>query len=51
MTMIDVEKVTDGKSYVVTNGLNPGDVIIAKGAGFVKEGTEIIESWKLKIEM
>ena len=43
-TMIDVEKVTDGKSYVVTNGLKPGDVIIAKGAGFVREGTEIIES-------
>ena len=40
--MIRVEKQTDGKSYVVTDGLNAGDVIIAKGAGFVREGTDVV---------
>jgi len=39
--MIKVEKQTDGKSYVVTDGLNASDVIIAKGAGFVREGTDV----------
>ena len=40
--MIKVENQTDGKSYVVTDGLNAGDVIIAKGAGFVREGTDVV---------
>ena len=39
--MIQVESATDGKFYVVTDGLKAGEVIIAKGAGFVKEGTTI----------
>ena len=43
-SMIQVERTTDGKSYVVTDGLKAGDIIIAKGAGFVKEGTRIIEN-------
>lgn len=43
-SMIQVERTTDGKSYVVTEGLNTGEVIIAKGVGFVKEGTSIVES-------
>jgi len=42
--MIQVERTTDGKSYVVTDGLKAGEVIVAKGAGFVKEGTRIVES-------
>lgn len=42
--MIQVERTTDGKSYVVTEGLKAGDVIVAKGAGFVKEGMRIVES-------
>jgi membrane fusion protein (multidrug efflux system) len=42
-SMIQVEPVTDGKSYVVTDGLKAGEVIVAKGAGFVKEGTRIIK--------
>lgn len=41
--MIQVERTTDGKSYVVTDGLKAGEVIIAKGAGFVKEGSRIIK--------
>lgn len=43
-SMIQVEPVTDGKSYVVTDGLKAGEVIVAKGAGFVKEGTRIVEN-------
>ena len=43
-SMIEVETVTDGKFYVVTDGLKAGEVIVAKGAGFVKEGTIIVES-------
>lgn len=42
--MIQVESATDGKSYVVTGGLKAGEVIVAKGAGFVKEGTRIVEN-------
>ena len=40
-SMIQVESATDGKSYVVIDGLKAGEVIIAKGAGFVREGTKI----------
>ena len=40
-TIITVLPTTDGKSYVVTSGLAVGDVIVAKGAGYVKEGQEI----------
>ena len=40
-TIITVLPTTDGTHYVVTSGLNVGDVIVAKGAGYVKEGQEI----------
>jgi len=40
-SMIQVESATDGKSYVVTDGLKAGEAIVAKGAGFVKDGTHI----------
>ena len=40
-TIITVLPTSDGKSYVVTSGLAVGDVIVAKGAGYVKEGQEI----------
>ena len=40
--MISVLPTSDGKNYVVTNGLAVGDIIVAKGAGYVKEGQEII---------
>ncbi len=42
--LIRVESATDGKLYMVTDGLKVGDVIVAKGAGFVKEGTKIVRS-------
>ncbi|MBR4786550.1 MAG: efflux RND transporter periplasmic adaptor subunit [Bacteroidales bacterium] len=41
-TIIKVEPQNDGKEYVVVNGLKEGDVIIAKGAGFVQEGERVI---------
>ena len=38
---IEVFRYDDGKDYVVTEGLKDGDVIIAEGAGMVKEGMRI----------
>lgn len=32
---------SNGKEYIVTEGLVPGDVIVADGAGLLREGTEI----------
>ncbi|MGM9767697.1 MAG: efflux RND transporter periplasmic adaptor subunit [Candidatus Cryptobacteroides sp.] len=31
----------DGQSYIVTSGLNPGDIIVSEGAGLLKDGQEI----------
>lgn len=39
--IVEVEPQNNGKSYVVTNGLKSGDIIIAKGVGFIKENTAI----------
>lgn len=39
--MVKTEKLSDGKRYLVTEGLEAGDVIVAKGAGFVREGETI----------
>lgn len=38
---ITVSPISDGKEYIVTEGLQEGDVIIAIGAGMVREGTPI----------
>ncbi len=40
-TSIDIFRLNNGTEYVVKNGLQPGDVIIAEGAGLVKNGIEI----------
>ncbi len=40
-TIISVTPTSGGQHYVVTEGLAAGDVIVAKGAGYVKEGQEI----------
>ncbi len=42
-TIIEVEPQNNGKEYVVVGGLQEGDVIIAKGAGFVQEGERVID--------
>lgn len=38
---INVHPQSNGKEYVVTSGLQPGDSIVAEGAGLIKEGTVI----------
>lgn len=42
-TIIEVAAQNNGKEYVVVGGLEEGDVIIAKGAGFVQEGETVYE--------
>ena len=39
--VITVLSMNDGQHYVVTSGLSVGDVIVAKGANYVKEGEEV----------
>ena len=40
-TEIHVSPQDNGKEYIVTDGLEVGDIIISEGAGLIKEGTEI----------
>ena len=40
-TEITVAPQNNGKEYIVTGGLQVGEVIVAEGAGLIKEGTEI----------
>ena len=40
-TIIKISKLSDDKVYIVESGLNVGDVIIAKGAGLVREGSAV----------
>ncbi len=40
-TPVEVFRLNNGSDYVVTSGLKPGDVIVAEGAGLVKDGVEI----------
>ena len=40
-SMIDVEKISNGREYIVRSGLVPGDVIIAEGVGLLREGTPV----------
>jgi membrane fusion protein (multidrug efflux system) len=40
-TIITILPMNDGQHYVVTSGINEGDVIVAKGANYVKEGQEM----------
>jgi len=39
--LVSVAKTSDGKEFVVTDGLQPGEEIIAKGAGLVREGVQV----------
>lgn len=38
---IEVALTDDGKEYVVTSGLNVGDVIVAEGVGMLRDGAEV----------
>ena len=40
-TEIHVAPQNNGKEYIVTDGLKVGDIIVAEGAGLIKEGTPI----------
>ena len=40
-TQIKVSQLNDGDEYVVTDGLKKGDIIIANGAGLLKDGMEV----------
>ena len=42
-TEIEVAPLDDGKTYIVESGLKEGDVIIAEGAGLLREGTPVSE--------
>ncbi len=39
---IEVEKINDGREYIVRSGLKVGDVIVAEGAAMLREGTPIV---------
>lgn len=39
--IIDVLTLSDGRNYVVTGGLAEGEVIVSRGAAYVKDGQEI----------
>ena len=41
-SIIDVEKLSNGREYIVRSGLTPGDVIVAEGVGLLREGTPIV---------
>lgn len=38
---VQVYRLNDGHEYVVESGLEPGDVVVAEGAGLMKDGTKI----------
>lgn len=42
--IIKVNKTSSDKEYIVTSGLAVGDIIIAEGAGLVKENTVVSNS-------
>ena len=41
-TMLEVEKISNGREYIVRSGLTPGEVIVAEGVGLLREGTPIV---------
>lgn len=38
---VELFRLNNGREYIVESGLQPGDVIIAEGAGLVREGTTV----------
>ena len=46
--MIEVFELNNGKEYIVESGLSAGDVIVATGAGLLKEGTYVTDAAKQK---
>ncbi len=40
--MVETEKISNGREYIITSGLSVGDVIVAEGVGLLREGTPIV---------
>ena len=40
-TPVQVTRVNGGKEYIVNNGLNIGDIIVAEGVGLLRDGTPV----------
>ena len=40
-TMIEVSPLDDGKNYIVTDGLKPGDRVVVEGVRLLQNGQEI----------
>ena len=49
-TEVTIFPYNDGQNFVVTDGLEPGDSIIAEGAGFVTDGMEVTEKKVKKVK-
>ncbi len=41
-SMIEVDRISNGKEFIVRNGLNAGETIVAEGVGLLREGTPIV---------
>ncbi len=41
-SIIDVEKISNGREYIVKSGLTSGETIVAEGVGLLREGTPIV---------
>lgn len=39
--LITVAPISDGREYIVLDGLKPGEEIVAEGAGLLREGTQV----------
>ena len=39
--MVAVEKISNGREYIVNSGLTPGETIVTEGVGLLREGTPI----------
>lgn len=40
--LIEVDKISNGREYIVRSGLTPGEVIVAEGVGLLREGTPVV---------
>lgn len=43
-SIVKIDKINNGREYIVYNGINNGDIIIAEGAGLIQEGTKVNNS-------
>lgn len=39
--LVSVAPISDGREYIVLDGLKPGEEIVAEGAGLIREGTQV----------